>query len=355
MLLTALAGTAAAAELPCRPLDGDYLVVGDGQPRGDSLQALQAERAGFIDSQIRMRTDADGTLLLWFNSGAGEPFPVQVSHRLSPGIDFECRNGWWQLRRPATGTWRRLDDRYLEGSSRIALARGSSGELQIRLQFEGRERSTLYSYDSARISIGIPGTSARVEERLSWPDPARQPPPPPAPAAPAPEPAALRELRNQLTRVLPAGVQLVALDASGAQASAQFKASRSENAVALEDALHRAGIGYQLRREPGWSGNGWHIDMRLATEASAAPARWTPSLFRVAYDLDRYGDPSFVTARPSGANGDYRVMLRSPEGRSPDHYIARLQHNSSLFSRIEVLTTQRDGQALTVELGLTVD
>lgn len=354
-MLTALAGTAAAAELPCRPLDGDYLVVGDGQARGDSLQALQAERAGFIDSQIRMRTDADGSLLLWFKSGAGEPFPAQASRRLNLGTDLECRNGWWQVLRPATGTWRRLDDRHLEGSSRVALARGQDGQLNLHVQFAGRERSTLYAYDSARISIGIPGTASSVAERLSWPDPTRQPAPPPAPTAPAPEPAALRELRNQLTRVLPAGVQLVALDASGSQASAQFKASRSEHVVALEDALHRAGIGYRARREPGWSGDGWHIDLQLASARPATPARWTPSLFRVAYDLDRYGDPSFVTARPSGANGDYRVVLRSPEGRSADHYIARLQHNSSLFSRIEVLSTQRDGAALRVELGLTVE
>jgi hypothetical protein len=50
---------------------------------------------------------------------------------------------------------RRTDSGYLEGSTVLILRRGRGGGLAVALQFTGSQRSDLYRYESARISVPL--------------------------------------------------------------------------------------------------------------------------------------------------------------------------------------------------------
>lgn len=336
----------------CVPLDGEYRVEGEISTLDDVLTALQARASASSGSVIRLRSDADGSLHLWFQH-RGEAMWRSASDQVLRAPDaIECVDGWWQVLPAVRASRKNEQSVYLQGQSQLALAVASNGNLQLRVHFSGSERANLFSYESAHVSLPIPGSGVAMTERLIWRDNRSIAPDPPPPPAPAPEPAAARDLRTKVQAALPPTATLRQFTMREKQADAHIYTRNSKEMASVEDRLHAAGILYQVISEPLWSGNGWLTTLRIDAAGAASPPAWSPSLFRVAFALDSYGDPTFATGRPTGAAGQYRVIVRSPEGRTADHYLARLRANAPMFRQIEVVSEHFEGKSRVVEVGL---
>jgi hypothetical protein len=259
--------------------------------------------------------------------------------------DFECRDGWLILR-PAIASSRRIDERWYEGDATLRVAPAPSGGLNIAADFSGRERTTIYAYDSARISIPKPGGATRLTDTQRWPDIAE--PRPDTSATLSPEPASVREVRRMLSASLLGGVRMGALQARGDAVTVTFTAPRREDAVQFEDRLHAASISYDVERSPQWSNNAYELTLRLWPTSAGVERPWRPSLFRIEQELARLQHP-MVSLRKVVVSDDGYVATLAIAGPEPvEPILARLRANARLFGEIELLdeAPQRGGSSV---------
>lgn len=337
LYLTTLAGPAIAAGLKdnsaCPDLTGHYRIAEFGETNGDALQALRSRMAGFLDSEIRFARGSLDDWNLFIKSGATGRFPNSPSVTLRHGTDFACRDGWVEMITPVN-TSRKTEQGWFEGHSVLRLHRASPNGLRLAVLFSGGQRSTLFQYESARLSLPVPGTGMRLDEAIRWPD-IREPAPtridsvPPAPEAPA-----VAQTRKRLTASTLGPVILTGLKPDPQGVRATLKATQSKQVAALEDRLHTASIGYQVLRQPLWSNNAHEFELLILPVASASV--WRPSLLWVENELRRMrhpmAEPGPIQPDPKG----YRVTLRLSGSAQAQEVAARIQTLSGAFSEVQV-------------------
>jgi hypothetical protein len=338
----------------CPDLAGHYRVDGFGPVLGDALEALRLGTAGFTHSEVKITGDAGQTLRFFAKSGQSAPMASEPSRVLSRGEDYDCAGGALTLRGKVSSS-RKTDAGFFEGHSIVRLTRSGSG-LSISTEFRGGERTTLYSYESARVSIPKLGTGRSLSEHIRWPgiDEARPLAPQSASVA---ESAQVVELRRQLNSVLAGAVRLAALkDTGGDKVHASLSASKSADIIAFEDRLRDAGLVYSMTSGPTSSNNGYYMEMLFSTAAGGAQA-WRPSPFRVQHEIERIRHPMVSVRKVQASDNAYIAELNVIGAEPVEPILQRLRANTAMFASIEVLDDrpqpdQRNLRALRLRLSV---
>ena len=334
MMFAACSPVFALESSGCPDLRGHYRVDGFGPVLGDALEALGLEMAGFQNSEVKVTGDGVSVLAFWIKSGSSSPMSSKPLVVLNRGSHYDCVGGAIVLKRKVPAS-RQTSEGWLEGESTVQLTRAGGG-LGLGAAFRGGQRTTLYSYDSARISFPKWGTTQSVGGGIRWPNISEPRPFSETYVAP-PESQRVTRAREVLTSALLGNVTLGGLQDSGEHVLASLNAQQSDDVIAFEDRLRAAGISYRIKREPVWSANRWSMQALLTSNASSESTGWHPSGFRVQHEIDRTSPP-MVSVREVEDAGDHYIATLSVIGsESPDTILQRLRANSQMFDEITVL------------------
>lgn len=301
---------------------------------GDALGALDLRLAGFTGSEVKITGRTDTALQFWIRSGSSSPMSSQPSRTLTHGVDYDCVGGAVVLKRTVSAS-RNTDEGWLEGSSTVRLSRAGSG-LGLGSEFSGRQRTTLYSYDSARISLPKLGTARTFGDGIRWPNINEPRPVEQTYVAPV-ESERVQAMRRTLTATLLGNVNLGGLHDGDDSVLASLNAPRSEDVIAFEDRLRDARIAYAVTRSPIWSNNGYSMQFRFgASDADARPA-WHPSEFRVQHEIERMQYPMVSVSKVEVDGGSYVATLDVVGAEPVEMILKRLRLVTTLFGTIEVL------------------
>lgn len=316
----------------CPDLVGHYRVDGFGPVLGDALQVLGLQMAGFQDSEVKITGRTDRTLQFWIKSGRLNPMSTQPSRTLTRGVDYECAGAAIVLKGTASAS-RQTDQGWLEGQSTVFLSRSGKG-LGLATSFHGRERTTIYSYDSARISIPKLGTAQTVGDAIRWPHISE---PKPVEYVPVPESEHVQAMRRVLTPSLLGNVILGGLRDNGERVLTNLSAPQSDDVLAFEDRLHASGIAYEVERAPIWSNNGYSMQFLFGIGDGASTPAWRPSVMRVQQEIERMQHPMVSVAKVEEDDGAYVATLDVLGGESTEMILKRLHLNTTMFTDITVL------------------
>lgn len=337
--LSASAGTSAATSA-CPDVSGRYGVTGlnFGHLRsaiGDALAAMHGRDAGYLEGGIELSGAADGTLLVSTRSSRLVPWPSRPDTVLRAGTDFECSGGRLLFARSGAKATRKTEEgKWYEGEAATSISRLANGELSIAVRFTGSERITLYSYESANVSVPKPGTGTKLTDTFRWPvysdaDPL-------APTTPVVADS-VRDTRQRLTSQVLGNVVIAGLEPERNGTLANLTLSRSDDVVAFEDRLRAAAIVYETRGAPAWWNNAYHMQLLIRPAGTLAVAGLGPSAFRIEHELQR--------TLPAMANIDsvvavedgYVVKLTLGDSTPIADVIRRVQLNSSLIEPMQLL------------------
>jgi hypothetical protein len=368
LLIGALAASPANAKDPgirdCPDVSGHYRVLRtvEGPSMADALQALHAGMANFIGSEVRLEGPRAGRLLVWVKSGSTGVLPPGPSAELKQGSDFSCVNGWVKLARVADSN-RRLDEGWYEGRSTAAITRAPGGGLLMQVNFSGRQRTTLYSYDSARISLPKLGTGRSLTESMRLPDISEPAPEPPAGSRaagappPPPEHPAVAGVRQLLTAQVLGNTVLGPLRPSGDAALVILTATSSDAVLRLEERMRAAEISYRVERQPIWSNNVYRMELLVWPRGTASAPAARPSILRVEHEVRRLCPPLVSVQEVQTLGEGYVVALSLMDQTSVDDLVARIKAHAPLFREVAVLgeSSRADAPKLrTARLLLTV-
>ena len=322
----------AQAAQDCPDLAGHYRVDGFGPVLGDALKLLGLQMAGFQDSEVKITGQTDTALQFWIKSGKSSPMSTQPTRTLTHGLDYVCAGSSIVLK-GSTSASRQTDAGWLEGQSSVSLSRSGEG-LGLAASFHGRERTTIYSYDSARVSIPKFGTGQTLGGGIRWPNISE---PKPVEYVPVPESETVQAMRRMLTPSLLGGVNLGGLQDSGDRVLASLNARNSDDVLAFEDRLRAAGIAYDVKRAPVWSNNGYSMQFVFAAGTGEATPAWHPSAFRVQQEIERMQHPMVSVSKVEDQGDAYVATLDVIGMESTEMILKRLRLNTTMFRDIEVL------------------
>jgi hypothetical protein len=257
-LLVAI-GTRAHAAGPCPEVSGQYSVTGFGKALGDVLEAMQARQAGSRDSGVELHGAADGELTIGVKSGSTSHWSTSPVVVLQKGKDFDCKEGALVLH-PHMDTSRKTDDgTWYGGASTISLS-PKGGELAVDVSFTGSQRMSLYSYESANVSIPRPGTRTTLKDSILWP--VYSEPTPPATTTPT-EPTVVLAARKLLTAHVLGNVMLGWVSASAGGAKVTLTVPHSDDVTRFEERLRAASIHYRITTAPIWTNNAYYMALEI--------------------------------------------------------------------------------------------
>ncbi len=327
--------TQAGEAKDCPDIAGHYRVDGFGPVLGDALDALDLRMAGFSGSEVKIAGRADIELRVWIKSGTTGVMPSAASLVLRRGESYDCANGSVVLKRVVASS-RQSDAAWLEGSSTVRLASDGRGGLSLSTEFYGRQRSTIFSYDSARVSIPKLGTAQTLAAAIRWPN-IREPRPPSETYVPIPEAAQVITMRQTLDSSLLGGVTLGGLQDSGGRVLASLSAQRSEDILAFEDRLRDAGIAYDVKRSPIWTNNQYYMQVLFGGTDGDLKRAWHPSEFRVLHEIEKIQHPMVSVSKVEDTGDTYIATLDVIGSESTETILKRLHLTTTMFSAIEVL------------------
>lgn len=330
-----LYSAAAVQALPgCPDVSGRYRVAGEGPEVGEAL-ALLGVHGGFgKETDLQLKSVGDGSVLSLGVVPARDPEALPAQPRtLSRGAEFDCRDFAVVLRAKVPAS-RKTDSGYLEGESSLRL-KPEGRSLRLELVFNGRERSTLYAYDSARVSVPKPFTARTLTSSLSWSPASALPPlpPVPTPAQRATE-RGENDLRARIESLVIGHLGVVKAEAGGTRV--QLRSARAADVVATEDRLRAAGLSYEVLKEPLWYDGAHHSE--ILVRSGGSPGR--PSAFRVAAELDRLMSGVAFVVKSAREGEVYVMQVDVRRDKSAAEAIARVVGRSALVDQVVP-----DGQA----------
>jgi len=329
----------AAGASGCPEVSGRYSIKGTGDRNWTALTevlaALHATEAGYLDSGIELSGAADGTLSVGTKSGRLGHWSTQPAVVLHAGTDFECQNGRLVLSAPVTKATRKTDaGKWYEGVATASLSQGTNGELSISVRFTGSERISLYSYDSANVSIPKPGTRNTLTDSFSLPVYSDTD----SLASSKPVISGIeRDTRQRLAPEVLGNVAINELQPSGDGALAIFTVARSDDVVAFEDRLRAAGIRYETRAEPSFWNNAYHMELLIRPAGAVATSPARPSAFRIEQDLQRVLPGVAVIDKIVASKNGYVVTLNIHDSTSIADIVRRVELNSTLITEMDLI------------------
>lgn len=348
-LLVMAAGIASAAWAappkdngPCPDITGHYRVDASGEIYIDVINALGLGRGLFRGAEVRFVSRGGSGYDLFVKPASGSPMGTVAAVTLTHGVDYVCRDGWIELTKTVPAS-RKREQGFYEGTATVRLKKANQSGLGLAARFTGGERTTVYQYDSARISIPKMGSNVRSEAAIRWPDISEPPPPEAAERQPeAPEAPAVAQTRRRLTHSVLGPVVLGPFTPQADGVQVTFTAPLSADVAKFEQRLRDAGIGYAVKRQPHWNGRSWAMVFLLPPPEQHVP--WRPSVVWVEEELRRsrhpYAEVERVQADPQG----YVVSLSlSGDVRLADVAL-RTRRISPAFAEVAVLDDTRPAE-----------
>lgn len=323
----------------CPDVSGRYSVKGTGDRNWtaltEALAALHATEAGYLDSGIELSGAADGKLSVGTKSGRLGHWSTRPDAVLRAGTDFECQNGRLVLSAPVAKATRKTDEgKWYEGVATASLSRGANGKLSISVRFTGSERISLYSYDSANVSIPKPGTRNTLTDSFSLPVYSDTD----SLASSQPVISGIeRDTRQRLAPEVLGNVAINGLQPSGDGALAMLTVARSDDVVAFEDRLRAAGIRYETRAEPSWWNNAYHMELLIRPSGAIATSPARPSAFRIEQELQRTLPGAAVIDKIVASKNGYVVTLNIHDSTSIADIVRRVELNSTLITEMDLV------------------
>lgn len=333
--MTIIALPAYAKVKNCPDLSGRYRVIGEGPALDDALKALHARPTDPRRIVLQLESVSDGELSVAIVSTASGYRSAQPNS-LQLGTDFECRSGSL-IFIPLADVGRKSDEvTTYEGTSSVAVSRVPNGELAITVEFNGGERATLFSYDSARISVPKPGTRTTIRDTLRWPEAddsaieaiTQEPPE---------ESREVRDIRQLLTDAVLAGVSVGAIVPKQGGALVSFRVSTSAELYRFEERLRAASIVYETVREPIWSNSMYFMDFLIRPSDGAARTASKPSLLRIETEMRKLAWPLANLDQVERSGGDYLATVTMQSGNTVDDLIARIKVQSGLIAQVYLI------------------
>ena len=322
LLLFLLAVGLVPSAIACPDLTGRYRIgyesgLGPNAYRG-ILTALRVIhlREGVLDLEISSSSDGR-TMAVRLLDKLTSPTETQQRKphaKLSFGADYDCKDGVVSLLAPFHDD-RKSGNVYLEGTTVVSIRRGSGGGLAFTLQFTGVQRSTLFSFDSGRISIPMSLTRRRLVETAEV-MPAHLAPPLPPPPDPAKlarkraEELTLDSLASKVRSLTGASIGVTEAKAEGTLL--HLRASSTDAMLRIEDSLLMSDLPYEVVGEPYWAGSVYTFKIFVRSERGGAVRR--PSAFRVEKELEKllcvYHHPKGSYVVKTKRNGeDYEALV----------------------------------------------
>jgi hypothetical protein len=340
LVLPAWTGIATTASLAhaaggsCPDLSGQYAVVGSDQLLQDVIKALHVAQVKKKGRSVVFEGVSDGELLVWMNAGNWGTWPGQPSV-LRQGQDFECVGQ--QLRFVVAKSGRKTDgEKWYEGQSTVSLQLLSNGELAVDVGFTGVQRVTLYSYDSANVSVPKPFSGRTFRDAMRWPT-VLEPEPDPGviTETKAEESKLVGAIRGRLADIHTGNIRVGELVPTSDGVLVAVTARKGDDLFRFEDALMAAGIRYKTQIQPVWTSFGYQAELMIRPEGADPNKANQPSILRIENELRRFGPP---LAEPQSikVDGDgYLATLRLTGNRDVDYVVVRLTIYSRLFSLVE--------------------
>lgn len=334
----------ALAAPACPALAGRYRILGSGPAMVEARQALALDGTFGDAVDLVIEATPDGRVLTLSQRLPTDPDRWLGARRtLSQGAEFVCADGSVVLGRRVPAS-RRTEAAYLEGHTELRLRPGGGGALALELRFQGGERSTLYAYDSARVSVPKPFTGRTLVDTLSWPPSADTPlPPPPRSAVAERAQRAVEQaddaLRSRLRELIGRSMLGVIRDEPGGL-RVQLRAMRTEDVVDTEDRLMASGLAFEVAREPQWY-NGAHHSEILVRPGLGGPER-RPSAFRVTVELDSLLASSGHVVKAKRDGDGYVVLVDLLRGTSPADALRRVNGRGRVVGAVTPDGQERD-------------
>jgi hypothetical protein len=257
------------AAASCDHIVGHFRVASGSEMRGEVLQAMHATSAGFTDSEIRIESVAYQGLKIWIKSGSTGVMPTSTSNPsvvLHYGTDIECKDRSIHVLQPVDSS-RSIDGEWYEGKSTIGFSVDASGQFVATVNFKGKQRTTLYSYDSARVSIPKWGTGRSQVDTVAFDKYVARAtiPRPSAAERIATEGRSAAKVRHEddarqlFNHSMLGRVRLGWVESQGDSVVTTFTASSAEDMQALQDRLQAASIRYEVKTKPIWTNNSYYM------------------------------------------------------------------------------------------------
>jgi hypothetical protein len=324
-----------AAEKPCPKVSGHYRVAGFGPVLGDALTIWGAEIAGSMGSEVKITGDANQGLSLFLKIGNTGVMSSQAVRLWHLNRDYRCEGGWVVFN-GAVPSSRQGNQGWLEGKTELRIARDSSGGLAVATSFSGRQRTTLYSYDSARISIPKLGTGQALADSIRFPN-ISEPPPASLIVIEKPEPKSVTTVRQMLTYSILGNVMVGWMEAQGDAVLVTLTARDSEAPAQFEDRLRAALIAYEMKRAPIWSNNSYNFTMLIQSTRAANQKSIKLSANRVLREMQTISHPMVYATGVIEQDDEYLATLQVLEDVSAQDIITRLKRNSSLVTDAQLV------------------
>lgn len=343
------AGSVAAQERParsagCPDVTGVYRAWGSGYAVADLVNALRI--TVYLGSKVQLEGRPEDGLEVRVTSSAKEALPKRPTIVLRHRQDFTCDDGRLVFK-GVRNARRKTDDGWYEGSSTVRIAPAGGG-LAVEVIFSGSQRETLYSYDSARVSIPKFGSGKVYRESLRWPSDAEaeaQEPLVAPEAPPPPEAPEVVKVRELLVPKLPGNVILGTLRSSGDAVLATLTARSNADVAQLEDRLRAASIPHAMKVPPMWTNNAYYLQLLLWPGGKGPAAASRPSAHRVQQELLRAQDPMVSVRKVDDLGDGYVATLDLLGGATAESFVARLGANSVMFADIRVFSESQSAQS----------
>lgn len=315
------------AQATCPDLNGHYRVAGFGATLGDAVQAFDTKMAAFLDSEVKIVGDANSKLAIYIKSGSLGKLSSQANTTWYLGNTYRCKDGWLEFIQPVAAE-RSIEGEWYQGETTIRIAPSQAG-LAIESSFTGRQRISLYSYESANVSLPKLGTKRTLVDAIRWPSILE---PVPAKKAPEmPEAKAVLEMRQMLNSGVLGNILLGVLNETDGAILATLKARSASDIAPFEDRLRAASIAYETKLAPIWSDGAYQFTMHLRTSvANAAQSRQLGSkysAFRIQQELKKIGHPMVDVTKVVEEENGYLATMNVLNNVGADEIIVRLKNN----------------------------
>jgi hypothetical protein len=253
---------AASAKDDCPDLNGRYSVQSLGPVFIDAGKLLKFNLFNFTSGQLQIKGNVqDGLSFLWKNE-KDVAMPSTASSEWKFKKDYKCKDGWVVFFHKPPSVRNDVPGLY-EGEATIRISRDDLYEgLKIESIFTGHEAISLFSYDSANISVSKWWARKTLRETIVL--------------STAPvnsmnqeinnDSRAISEVRKMFNDRVLGGLILAGVDERADAVLVTLKALRAGDLTTFEDRLRAASIPYQMTTKPVWTNNSYFLELLVKTK-----------------------------------------------------------------------------------------
>ncbi len=318
------------AQATCPNIEGHYRVAGFGATLGDAVQVFDTKMAAFSDSEVKIVGNVNSRIAIYIKSGSLGKLSTQANTTWYLGSTYRCKDGWLEFTQPVQAE-RSIEGVWYQGETTIRIAPSQAG-LAIESSFTGRQRVTLYSYESANVSLPKLGTKRTLIDAIRWPSIFEPVPTKKAPEIP--EAKTVIEMRQMLNSSVRGNILLGVLKEADGAILATLRARSADDIAPFEDRLRAASIAFETKLAPIWSDGAYQFTMLLRTSvANAAQSRQLSSkysAFRIQQELKKIGHPMVDVTKIVEQENDYLATMNVLNDVGADEIMLRIKNNVSL-------------------------